>query len=33
MRAFRSMIGVKLGDGVRNEVIRVECGEKEDVVT
>jgi hypothetical protein len=27
------MIGVKLSDSVRNEVIREECGVKEDVVT
>jgi hypothetical protein len=33
MRALRSMIGVKLTDRVRNEVIREECGMKEDVVT
>jgi hypothetical protein len=32
MRAFRSMIGVKLSVRVRNEVIREECGVKEDVV-
>jgi hypothetical protein len=32
MRAL-SMIGVKLSDMVRNEVIREECGVKEDVVT
>jgi hypothetical protein len=33
MRALRSMIGVKLSDRVRNEVIREECGVKEDVLT
>jgi hypothetical protein len=33
IRALRSMIGVKLSDRVRNEVIRAECGVKEDVVT
>jgi hypothetical protein len=33
MRALRSTIGVKLSDSVRNEVIREECGVKEDVVT
>jgi hypothetical protein len=33
MRALRSMIGVKLSGRVRNEVIREECGVKEDVVT
>jgi hypothetical protein len=33
IRALRSMIGVKLSDRVRNEVIREECGVKEDVVT
>jgi hypothetical protein len=33
MPAIRSMIGVKLSDRVRNEVIREECGVKEDVVT
>jgi hypothetical protein len=33
MRALRSMIGVKLSDRVRNEVIREKCGVKEDVVT
>jgi hypothetical protein len=27
------MIGVKLSDRVRNNVIRAECGVKEDVVT
>jgi hypothetical protein len=32
MRAS-SLIGVKLSDRVRNEVIRKECGVKEDVVT
>jgi hypothetical protein len=32
MRALRSMIDVKLSDRVRNEVIREECGVKEDVV-
>jgi hypothetical protein len=31
MRAFRSMIGVKLSDS--NDVIKEECGVKEDVVT
>jgi hypothetical protein len=33
MRAVRSMIGVKLSDGVRKQVVRKECGVKEDVVT
>jgi hypothetical protein len=33
LRALRSMIGVKLSDRVRNEVIRDECGVKDDVVT
>jgi hypothetical protein len=33
MRALKSMIGVKLSDRLRNEVIREECGEKENVVT
>jgi hypothetical protein len=33
MRALRSMIGVKLSDRVRNEVIRKDYGVKEDVVT
>jgi hypothetical protein len=33
MRALRSMIGVRLSDRVRNEVIREECGVKEDLVT
>jgi hypothetical protein len=33
MRALRSMIGVKLSDRVRNEMIREECGMTEDVVT
>jgi hypothetical protein len=33
MRALRSMIGVILSDRVRNEVIREECGVKDDVVT
>jgi hypothetical protein len=32
MRALRSMIGVQLCDKVRNEVIREECGVKEDVL-
>jgi hypothetical protein len=32
MRALRSMIGVKFSDRVRNEVIREECGEKEEYV-
>jgi hypothetical protein len=33
MRALRSMIVVKLSDRIRNEVIRKECGVKEDVPT
>ncbi|CAK1580205.1 unnamed protein product [Parnassius mnemosyne] len=33
MRAFRSMIGVKLSDRIRNSEIRKRCGLKEDVVT
>jgi hypothetical protein len=33
IRALRSMIGVKLSDRVRNEVIREECGVIEYVVT
>jgi hypothetical protein len=33
MPALRSMIGKKLSDRVRNEVIKEECGMKEDVVT
>jgi hypothetical protein len=33
MRSLRSMIGVKLSDKVKNDVIREECGVKEDVVT
>jgi hypothetical protein len=33
MRALRTLIGVKLSDRVRNEVIREEFGGKEDVVT
>jgi hypothetical protein len=33
MQALRSMIGVKLSDRVRNDVIREECGVKEDIVT
>jgi hypothetical protein len=33
MRASRSMIGVKLSDKVRNDVIREECGVIENVVT
>jgi hypothetical protein len=33
MRTLRSMVGVKLSDRVRNEVIREECGVKGDQVT
>jgi hypothetical protein len=33
MRALRSMISIKLSDRIRNEVVREECGMKEDVVT
>jgi hypothetical protein len=33
MRAPGSMIGVKLSDRVRTEVLREECGVKEDLVT
>jgi hypothetical protein len=33
MRALRSMIVVKLSNRIRNEMIREECGVKEDVVT
>lgn len=33
MRSLRSMCGVKLIDRVRNEIIREECGLKEDIVT
>ncbi|KAJ2951368.1 hypothetical protein O0L34_g13509 [Tuta absoluta] len=33
MRAFRSMIDVKLSDRIRNSVIRERCGIKEDIVT
>jgi hypothetical protein len=33
MIALRNMIGVKLSDRVRNEVMREECGAKEDVGT
>jgi hypothetical protein len=33
MRALRSMIGIKLSDRVRNELIREECGVKVDIVT